>query len=692
MNQGRHPDVEKLSVEGKEQRSRPISRERALALYRTMLQIRRCEERLAKSHQRGLIHGACHTYVGEEAIAAGVCAHLGNKDPIFSTHRGHGHALAKGVSPQALIAELYGRETGISHGRGGSMHLYAPEIGLMGTSGIVGPCILQACGGGYTAKLKQNNSVSVAFFGDGAVNNGAFHEGLNMAAIWKLPVLFVCENNQFATEVSFEYACAGGSVVRRAQGYDIPAIEVDGNDVMAVHRHAGDAIERARNGEGPSLLECTTYRTRAHAEGMVDFGYRSQEEVNAWKGKNPIERFSAFLTEDMGIPGKDLDTIRQEIDTSIEKAHQFAEASNFPEPANATTHVYASSSSPIPNRPAIRTLNTPDDISTSETRELTFMQATLEALTEEMAVNPDIFVMGEGIGKRGGNFATTTGLYDRYGAVRLCDTPICERGFVGLSAGAAMTGTRPVIDFMFIDFILDSVGEILNQIAKMQYMTHGRLAMPVLLRGCIGVGHSAATHHSGSYHPMMAQVPGLRVVVPATPFDAKGLLKKALRSNDPVLFLEHREILAVKGPVPTDEYEIEFGKSVIALPGRDVTVVSIAHMLHQTLEAAGHLRQEDGVLVEVVDPRTVSPLDTDTILESVARTGRLLIVDETPAPCGIGAEIAARVVDAGFDELDAPIRRLNGAFTPTPYSPSLEKAVVPKKDDVIQAIRELMQE
>src|SRR5882724_11117891 len=250
-----------------------------------MTLIRRCEEQLARSHQRGLIHGACHTYVGQEAIAVGVCAHLGNEDAVFSTHRGHGHALAKGMPPEQLMAELYGRATGCSRGRGGSMHLFAPEVGMMGTSGIVGPCILQAAGAGYSFKLLKSERVAVAFFGDGAVNNGAFHEGLNMASIWQLPVLFVCENNQFATEVPFRYAAGNPSVGSRGIAYGIPGMTVDGNDVGAVTKAAGEAVQRARTGGGPTLLECKTYRTRAHAEGMGDYTYRTREEVAEWRGR-----------------------------------------------------------------------------------------------------------------------------------------------------------------------------------------------------------------------------------------------------------------------------------------------------------------------------------------------------------------------------------------------------------------------
>jgi 2-oxoisovalerate dehydrogenase E1 component len=308
-----------------------------------------------------------------------------------------------------------------------------------------------------------------------------------------------------------------------------------------------------------------------------------------------------------------------------------------------------------------------------------------------MAKNPRIFVMGEGIGVRGGNFKTTDGLFARFGAERLCDTPICERGFVGLACGAAMTGTRPVIDFMFADFVMDSVGEIVNQIAKMQYMSSGRLKMPVLLRGCIGIGHSAATHHSGSYYALYANVPGLRVVVPSMPADAKGLLKRALNCDDPVLFLEHREILQAKGPVPEGEYEIEFGRASVVREGRDITVVALARMVHQTLAVCDEL-ERDGISVEIVDPRTVSPLDTETILQSVEKTGRLLIVDEPPAPCGFAAEIAARIVADGFDFLDAPIRRLTGAFCPTPYSPPLEAVMIPQPTQIADAVRSLMSE
>ncbi len=650
-----------------------------LVLYRQMQTIRLCEEQLARLHQRGLIHGACHTYVGQEAIATGVCSHLTSGDVVFSTHRGHGHALAKGLPTEELIAELLGRVTGCSRGRGGSMHLFAPEIGLLGTSGIVGPCILQAAGAGYSFQLRRTGGVAVAFFGDGAVNNGAFHEGLNLAGIWKLPVVFVCENNQFATEVPFAYAAANPSVAKRAESYGMHGVELDGNDVDAVASAACTAVRRARSGDGPTLLECRTYRTRPHSEGMGDYTYRTREEVAAWRDRCPIKRLRASLVASGDVDLKELDRLDQLIQEEVLTASTKAEHAAWPAPESALSHVVADAP-PVP-----ASLPAPGD------RLLTLVGATLEALDHEMASHPEIFVLGEGIGVRGGNFGTTTGLFAKYGPQRLRDTPICERGFVGLAGGAAMTGTRPVVDFMFIDFINDAFGEIVNQIAKIRYMSSGRLSQPLVLRGCVGVGHAAATHHSGSYHSIYSHIPGLTVVMPSNPYDAKGLFARALRSPDPVLFLEHRELLASKGPVPTEDYEIEFGRARVCRAGEDLTIVAIAPMVSRAQQAAEQLSDED-ISVEIIDPRTIAPLDIRTILESVAKTGRLLILDEAFGPCGIGAEIAARVADDGFDELDAPIRRLNGAFVPTPYSPPLESQITPTVESITNAARKLLAE
>jgi 2-oxoisovalerate dehydrogenase E1 component len=319
----------------------PITNEQLLALYRQMVQIRKTEEQLVRAHQAGLVPGACHTYIGQEAVATGVCAHLRPDDVVLSTHRGHGHALAKGVKPAELIAELLGRASGCSHGRGGSMHLFSPAVGMLGTSGIVGPSMLMAIGAAYTFKLQRSDRVSVAFFGDGATNNGAFQEAINLAVIWDLPVLFVCENNMYATEVPFATVAGNTNVAERGRANGITSERLDGNDVVAVYTAAETAVRRARTGEGPTLLECVTYRTRAHAKGMRDAGYRTRDEVEAWRARDPIQHLSSRLLTERAIPADDLARIDAEVQHDVDAAFALAKDSAWPDPATATTHVYA---------------------------------------------------------------------------------------------------------------------------------------------------------------------------------------------------------------------------------------------------------------------------------------------------------------------------------------------------------------
>lgn len=315
------------------------SKDRLLALYRNMLTIRRTEEQLVKLYAAGKVYGGVHTYIGEEAVASGVCAHLRTDDTIFSTHRGHGHALSKGVTPRELASEILGRATGVSGGRGGSMHLFKPEVGFMGSSGIVGPAMTLATGAAYAAKLLKLDRVAVAFFGDGGSNNGAFHEAINMAAAWDLPVLFVCENNMYATEVPFAKVTKNHDVALRAQGYGLPGVMVDGNDVLAVYQVAGEAVRRARAGQGPTLLECKTYRTRAHSEGMRDAGYRTPEEIATWKARDPLKLFEAKVG---GIvTAAELEQMDAEVKAMAEEAATFALNSPMPEPSSVADHVYS---------------------------------------------------------------------------------------------------------------------------------------------------------------------------------------------------------------------------------------------------------------------------------------------------------------------------------------------------------------
>lgn len=323
-------------------------------------------------------------------------------------------------------------------------------------------------------------------------------------------------------------------------------------------------------------------------------------------------------------------------------------------------------------------------------REMTFTDAAREGLAEEMASDPMIFVVGEGVGQRGGNFNTTVGLYDLYGEMRLRDTPISERGFTGLCTGAAVLGARPIVDFMFLDFELDALGEIINQTSRLHWMSNGQVKVPIVLRGGIGAA-STGPHHSSVLFSYFMHLPGIYVVAPVFPADVKGLLKTAIRCDNPVIFLEHKKLMRLKGNVPEGEHLTPFGKAAIVQPGNDLTIVAISYMVIEALNAA-KLLQEQGVSAEIIDPRTLAPLDIETILESLARTHRLLVVDEDYSPCGAGAEIAAQVMERGFYELDAPVRRVNSPFTPAPYSPPLEAAFVPNAGQIAQAARALLVE
>jgi len=319
-----------------------LDRETLLRFYRKMLEIRRFEEAAGDFYQQGLIPGFIHLYIGEEAVAAGVCAQLRDDDVVLSSHRGHGHALAKGVSARQVMAELWGRATGCSHGRGGSMHLFAPEVGFLGSSGIVGAGIPLAAGAGYTFKMLKTDRVAVAFFGDGASNNWAFHEGINLASVWQLPVVFVCENNMYATQMPFARATVNQNVYERAAGYGLPGVGVDGNDVEAVYSAAGEAVRRARDGQGPTLIECKTYRTVGHYVGDPGTGYRPKEEIEAWKARSPIEILKARLLAAGMVGEQELQRIENEVQALIADAVEFSRNSPWPDPAGAMAHVYES--------------------------------------------------------------------------------------------------------------------------------------------------------------------------------------------------------------------------------------------------------------------------------------------------------------------------------------------------------------
>jgi 2-oxoisovalerate dehydrogenase E1 component len=644
-----------------------------LELHRRMLLIRGFEQRVAALYRDGDVPGFVHLSTGQEATAVGACWPLRTDDVITSTHRGHGHCLAKGLAPLGMFAELMGKELGTNRGRGGSMHIADPDLGIFGANGIVAAGLPIAVGAATAAQLRADGGVAVAFFGDGAVAQGAFHEATNLASVWQLPVIFFCENNGYA-EFSSAADQHGAPLEQRAAGYGVDYVAVDGNDVVATASAMHDLVRAIRAGRGPAIVEATTYRWHGHYEGDPQ-RYRSAEELREWEARDPLlvhaRRLRAAGVGDDEIAALESE-VAHELDAAVDTARRFAN------PTAATLHdfvvrprpVRAEAPPPGPDAPVFRT-----------------MDAIRSALEAELAGDDRVFVAGIDVGEGGNVFGLTRGLRDQFGD-RVRDTPISETAIMGLGVGAAMAGMRPVVELMYLDFVGVCLDQLLNQAAKLPFMTGGAAQMALTVRTQFGAGRSSGSQHSQSLEALLAHIPGLSVVMPSTPADTYGLLRAAIQDPNPVVFIENRLLYGMKGPQPPPDYIVPIGRSAVVRPGTDITVVSVSRMVHEAVAAAEQLAGE-GISVEVIDLRTVAPLDMAPILDSVEKTSRILIAHEAAAPFGIGAEVAATVAREGFWNLDAPIERLGAAATPPPYAPDLERAWLPDRDDIADAIRRL---
>ncbi|WP_433359776.1 alpha-ketoacid dehydrogenase subunit alpha/beta [Streptosporangium sp. CA-115845] len=651
---------------------RPVETARLLRLYREMSRIRAFEERAAVLYAAGRIPGFVHLSVGQEAVAVGTCAALRPDDVITSTHRGHGHVLAKGLDVTAAFAELFGRESGSCRGRGGSMHIADPALGIFGANGIVGAGVPIAVGAATAARLRADGRVAVSFFGDGATSTGAFHEGAVLGGEWRLPLILLCENNQYS-----EFSATGASVSpeRRAGAYDMDFVRVDGNDVERVATEMDEIVARVRSGGRPCFVEAVTFRVSGHYEGDQQ-RYRSAEFDRLWLARDPIDRAREAL-RNRGVEDGVLERLALEVQREIEAAVTVAAAA--PEPAAETLHAY------VRAEPRAVVTETPLP---AEAEPVRMSRSIRAALRHELHYDPGVFVAGIDVGAGGNVFGLTRGLAEEFpGRVR--DTPIAESAIVGMGIGAAMAGLRPVVELMYSDFIGVCLDQIMNQAAKLRYMTGGGVTVPLTIRTQFGAGRSSGAQHSQSLEALLAHIPGISVVMPSTPSDAYGLLRAAIRDDNPVVVIEHRLLYERTGPGFAEDHLVPIGKAAILRPGSDVTVVSVSRMARESLAAAERLSAE-GIDAEVIDLRTVVPLDWDTVLGSLARTNRLVVAHEAVIDFGIGAEIAARAVNEGFCHLDAPVFRVGAPVTPAPYAPSLEAAWLPGADDVVAAVRRSM--
>jgi len=722
-----------------------IALEDATDWLRTIYEIRFFEEKVFDLLGQNIIKGASHLYAGEEAVAVGAIAAIERGDVIGSTHRGHGHCGAIGNkyadSEQdrqshwnQMMAELMGKETGYCKGRGGSMHIAeVDKCNNLGSTGIVGGNQPPAVGAALAEKYKKTGRVVLSFFGDGSTNCGSFHESMNMASTLKVPLVAIIENNLYGMSVPFSGSEVDGTlrasniedIAVRATAYDVPGVIVDGQDAVVVFLAVRSAVARARKDNQMTIIEAKTYRWYGHSRSDPR-EYRTKAEEKAWHQRDPITVLRGRLLGEGLCTEAQLDAIREKANAAIEAATQFGVDSPWPNPADLAKDVYVEETCPAEVikaekatgakvMEATAAFEAAVKSSAAKTKKeateqakvqikakfgmdiMTIGQAVSAAQAEELRRDRNVIVMGEDVGLYGGAYQATRGLLAEFGTERVIDTAISEAAIAGAAVGAALRGMRPVAEIMYVDFLTIAMDQLVHVGAYNRYMFGGKAKVPMVLRTEGGVGRCIAAHHSESLEAWVMHTPGLYVVMPSTPYDAKGLLKAAIRSDNPVVFIEHKATYGQAGPVPEGDYIIPLGVADIKRAGSDATIVSYSRMAMYSLDAAKVLARKDGIDAEVIDVRTLKPLDIKTIAESVRKTGRLITVSEGFGTCGAGREITGRYMEYefedgshGFDYLDAAPVNLAAADVPPPMSEPLEMASIPSVESIAEAVRKLV--
>lgn len=652
-----------------------LDREHVLHLLRQMLRIRRFEEKCVELYSSGEIRGFLHLYIGEEAVATGAMQVLGPEDAVVATYREHGHALARGISADAIMAELFGKREGCSRGRGGSMHLFDAATRFYGGHAIVGASLPVAAGLALAEQMQDRPGIVACFFGEGAVAEGEFHESLNLAALWNLPVLFCCENNGYAMGTALARSESETDLCLKAASYKIPAWPVDGMNVLAVEESTRKAALAVRSGGGPVFLEFQTYRFRPHSMFDPEL-YRDKEEVERWKTHGPVVTFTDRLRAEGLLDDAALAALEEDVAAELAGAVEFARAGELEPVEELTRFVTSEGGGSAREAPAAQ----------QEGRRVTYRTAAHDALREALLADPRVFLMGEDVGRYGGTYAVSKGLLEEFGPERVRDTPLSESAFVGAGIGAALGGLRPVVEIMTVNFSLLALDQIVNTAATLLHMSGGQFHVPLVIRMATGAGRQLAAQHSHSLEGWYAHIPGIRILAPATPEDVRGMLWTALQDPDPVLIFEHATLYSAEGELPPGATAVNIDRAALRRSGTDVSVITYGGTLPKALQAA-ELLSTEGIDAEVIDLRSLRPLDTATLLESVARTHRVVVVDEGWRSGSISAEIAARIQEQAFFELDAPVIRVCSAETPVPYARHLEQAAIPQVEDIVAAVR-----
>jgi 2-oxoisovalerate dehydrogenase E1 component len=675
--------------------------------------------------------GATHLSIGQEGVAVGAMSAIRADDYITSTHRGHGHSVAKGayavramteeqlrrflgdgqnLSGEALLeaalqmhlnrtlAELFGREDGYCRGRGGGMHIADFNAHHLGANAIVGGSMGIATGAGLAMYKLNKPQIVLCLVGDGAANNGICHETFNFATMAQfrhgLPVIFLIENNQYGMTGQQKGEVTGVDyLAQRGAGYNPAAMHAevaDGMNPLAVFDAVSRAAEKCRRGQGPVLLECMTYRYLGHSLSDARVKYRTPEEEAAWRARDPINTLSAQLVEAGVMTEAEVKELEAKVRAQIEAATRFAAASPEPDPATIYAGLLTDTSSE--NDPTLRASGPEGRMRgfrrDSEGR-LMYRHAVAEALAEEMSRDERVVLYGEDVADYGGAFQVTHGLFEAFGRERVFNTAISEAAIAGTAAGAAMTGLRPVVELMYIDFVLLAMDQIGNQVAKTRYMFGGKAKLPLVIRTAVGGGKGYAGQHSQSLEAVVTQFPGLLVAAPSTAYDVKGLLKTSIRDDNPVIFIEHQLLYTEKEAVPEEEFTIPFGQGVIRREGTDVTLVAYSYMAFVANQVAEAMAAE-GVSVEVVDPRTLVPLDIDLIAGSARKTGRVVLLSQAPKRGCYAEHIAHEIQLRAFDALKAPIEIVAAYDVPPPMAQTLERENIPGLPRISRAIHRLL--
>jgi 2-oxoisovalerate dehydrogenase E1 component len=653
----------------------------ALSLYRALLLPRVIEEKMLNLLRRGQL-SKWFSGIGQEAVSVGLVSALRADDWILPVHRNLAVFTGRGLDLAVLFRQVLGRAGGYTGGRDRTFHFGVLDHHVVGMISHLGAMAPVADGLALASRLRGEDRVAAVLVGDGATSEGDVHEAMNLAAVWKLGVLFVVENNHWglSTPVSEQYACA--DLVDRAAGYGMPGEIVDGNDVLAVRDAVARAAQRARAGRGPTLLECKTFRMRGHEEASGN-DYVPAEQLAAWVARDPIARFEAHLDREGGPPRDERMALRAEVQAEVDRL--VADALADPQPATTAgdelSRVYA------PAAPLRRASTSPGAVHGDEA-DVRYIDAVRDALHTALAADDRVVIMGQDIAGYGGVFKATDGLADEFGTGRVRNTPIIESGAIGAALGLALDGFRPVVEMQFGDFVTCGFNQLVNNVATTHYRWGG--PVPLVVRLPVGGGLGAGPFHSQNVEAWFCHVAGLKVVAPSTPADAKGLLLAALDDGNPVLVLEHKRLYrSARGPVPAGHHVEPIGRARVVRAGRDATVVTYGAGVGWAVAAADALAAEGGAEVEVVDLRSLRPWDRDTVLDSVRRTSRALVLHEAPLTGGFGAEIAASIGTEAFAWLDAPVARVGGLDTPIPFAPPLE-AVWSAESRLAPALRDLL--